>query len=366
MDAVHYINKSFSKPIDLIKRQLCEFNQNMNAQKRIDGYNKRYNVPKLTPKEDKEVREYFKSKGFYLRNTDWHAFYKDRSGEFHRSYIPRDFFKTKISPKFNQRVQWPALLDKNLYYRLFRGFNQPKRIAQNINGFYYINDKPVSLAKVIETIMANNELLIIKPTLESGAGKMVTAFTSNGDRCSFRDLRIKDLLTLYGKDFIVQEFIKQSKGMSLLNPKSLNAVRVVSYFNDEGVHPLSVNIKIGSKDSYTDNYATGGILCGVDSYGKLRAKGYTKNGSIVNHSTTGIELNGYAVPNYNSVVGMVQSMHLKVPYFKIISWDIGINQDDDPVLIEYNTYNQGFEQQMCNGPLFGKFTDEIFAKALMP
>ena len=61
---------------------------------------------------------------------------------------------------------------------------------------------------------------------------------------------------------------------------------------------------------------------------------------------------------------MVRSMHIKVPYFKIISWDIAINNFNLPVFIEYNTYNQGLEIQIPNGPLFGKFTDEILAKGL--
>ena len=64
------------------------------------------------------------------------------------------------------------------------------------------------------------------------------------------------------------------------------------------------------------------------------------------------------------VQDMVKSMHYIVPYFKIISWDIGISKDDLPFLIEYNTHRQGIDLQIASGPLLGKFTDEVLALAL--
>ena len=72
------------------------------------------------------------------------------------------------------------------------------------------------------------------------------------------------------------------------------------------------------------------------------------------------------VSSDNSVVDMVKSMHVKVPYFKIISWDIAINNNNSPIMVEYNTYNQGLDIQIPSGPLFGKYTDEILAKGLEP
>ena len=75
-------------------------------------------------------------------------------------------------------------------------------------------------------------------------------------------------------------------------------------------------------------------------------------------------LAGQSFPNYDAVVKMVNEMHLKIPYFKIVSWDIGLNKNDKPIFIEYNTYNQGIDIQIANGPLFGDFADEILAIGL--
>jgi len=360
----HALKKMLTQRMLSFQKRLIDFNQIMNSKKRIKNLLRNNSVPKLSPQEAKEAKLYFKSKGYKLTSTDWHAYFKSVNGEFHKNYIPLDIFKTKISPRLNQKVQWPALLDKNLTYNLFKNFKQPKRVVQNINGFYYVNDSAVKEEEAIKAIYNHSKMLIIKPSLESGRGKMVNAFTVDGTITSYKNMSIKSLLKLYKKDFIVQEFLEQSRAMSSLNPSSLNTLRVMSYLNTEGAHILSTTVRMGGIGSYTDNYSTGGILCGVKDNGKLKPIGYTKKGEIVDKSFTGVKLDEFIIPNYNKIVCMVKSMHVKVPYFKIISWDIALNHNDLPVMVEYNTYNQGLEIQIPNGPLLGEFTDEILAKSI--
>ena len=81
---------------------------------------------------------------------------------------------------------------------------------------------------------------------------------------------------------------------------------------------------------------------------------------------SGIVLKDCKIPNYDKVENMVKSMHYVVPYFKIISWDIGININNLPFLIEYNTHKQGIDLQIAAGPYLGEFTDEILALGLEP
>ena len=54
-----------------------------------------------------------------------------------------------------------------------------------------------------------------------------------------------------------------------------------------------------------------------------------------------------------------------VSRFKIISWDIGIDEEGDPVLMEVNLTMSGiFYNQLVDGPLFGgkTTTKEILKK----
>ena len=62
---------------------------------------------------------------------------------------------------------------------------------------------------------------------------------------------------------------------------------------------------------------------------------------------------------------MVHRLHKRVPYFRIISWDIGQDSNNNPMFIEYNTYHQATElHQVVNGPLFGELADEILDAGL--
>ena len=360
----HALKKILTQRVLGFQKRLIDFNQVMNSKKRIKNLLLDNEVPKLSSREASEAKSFFKSKGYNLKSTDWHAYFKSVNGEFHKDYIPLDIFKTKISPRLNQRLQWPALLDKNLSYNIFSDFEQPKRVVQNINGFYYVNDTTVTKSEAIKAVSVNNKSLIIKPSLDSGKGRMVTAFTVEGSMTSYKDKTIESLFELYKKDFIVQEFLKQSIEMSSLNPSSLNTLRVMSYLNNKGTHILSTTARMGSLGSSTDNYSTGGILCGVKENGQFKSKGYIKKGMVLEKTFTGVNLGEFIVPNYDKVVSMVKQMHVKVPYFKIISWDIALNHNNLPVMVEYNTYNQGLEIQIPNGPLFGEFTDEILAMGL--
>lgn len=362
MSIYHSSKALFLDYILNLKIKLIEFNSKMNARKKINAIIKINKTPKLTPQEANSAKTYFKSRGYKLNNTLWHRYYKDINGEFHENYIPDDIFRPIISLRFNQKKQWPALLDKNLTYIMFSDFKQPKRVIQNINGFYYLKDRIVTKAIAIEACNVLGKSFVIKPTLDSGGGKMVETFTVRDNVTSIRNLKISELFELYKKDFIVQEFVEQNESIKTLNPSSLNTLRIITYLREDGVHVLSSVMRIGKPNSVTDNFSGGGIICGIKDNGALKKYGHTKKKELLKKTYSNVILDNFIVPNYKGVIEMIKAMHPVVPYFKFISWDIGINKNNEPLLIEYNTYNQSIElHQITNGPLFGKFTEEILA-----
>ena len=364
MSLYQQFKNSAIRRIPDIQQRLAQLQLEISARRYMKYLLEKRDLPKLSAEEINEAKTFFKERGYKLKNTYWHRYYKGINGEFHKDYIPYDIFNPKINPMLNQRRQWPALLDKNLTYHLFREFNQPKRIVQNINGFYYINDEIVDMQEAIKACEAIKGKLVIKPTIDSGRGRMVNAFSVVNSKTTYKDFSVEKLFGLYGKDFVVQEFLEQSDVLKSLNPSSLNTLRIVSYLNRDGVHILSSVLRIGKLGSSTDNFSTGGLFCGILHNGTLKGKGYSPKGEAVTETSTGISLKDCKVPNYAKVQDMIKSMHHIVPYFKIIAWDIGINKDDLPYLIEYNTHKLGVDMQIADGPLLGDFTDEILALAL--
>ena len=342
------------------------FNARMNARKIIKEILRNNNIPKLDSHEIKEAKSFYKSKGYKLNNTYWHRFYKFASGEFHKDYLPLDIFRATIEPNINRKLYWPALVDKNLTSNIFSDFNQPETVVSNINGFYYVNKTIVNELTAIEACNNAKNQLIIKPTVESGQGKRVKKFTVNNGITSLDSLDIIDLFKLYNKDFIVQKVVEQSEKLNSLNSSTLNTLRVVTYLDKSGTtNVLTSYLRIGKPGSDTDNISIGGMGCGIFEDGSLHSNGFghRKDGGKANicNASSGVLLEGFKIPNYLDVIKMVKEMHPIIPMFRMISWDIGIDKNDLPILIEYNTFYQSIDMQMFTGPFLGKFTNEIFA-----
>ena len=71
--------------------------------------------------------------------------------------------------------------------------------------------------------------------------------------------------------------------------------------------------------------------------------------------------------SFDKAKALVEKAHPMIPCFRMISWDIAINEQSEPVMLEAN-FTRGCLDflQMNNGPLFGedtkKILDEVFGK----
>lgn len=318
---------------------------------------------RIDKKEITEIKMFYSNYGYKNIKTTWHDFYYSNNNRYSVEYVPEDLFHSKISKNLNQMRQWPALLDKNLLGQLFKEFKQPEDILKNINGFYYVGNLIVSKNDAVKYIKNENCTMVIKPSIDSGDGQAVVSFSLNDKRSTSDDLRIIYLLDKYNKNYIIQRVVNQHETLKNLNPSSLNTVRILSYLNENGVHVLSTIVRVGKEGSFTDNCATGGIACGVNVQGKLKKQGYLNDGTLRRKTDNGVILEDIEVPSYNLILNQVKQMHLLIPYFRLVSWDIGVDDKNTPILIEYNTYHQDITiHQLANGPLFGSFFDEILTQ----
>ena len=68
-------------------------------------------------------------------------------------------------------------------------------------------------------------------------------------------------------------------------------------------------------------------------------------------------LDGYQQPSYDKAIEMFKWLHLKMPFFNIIGWDIAIQEDGDSVLIEFNS-NPGLSQSAFKSGM-RKYTERV-------
>ena len=303
----------------------------------------------------KEIKEYWKK--FNLKpRLYWHKFYTSRNGIKDVRYIPEDYFFAYIVPYYNKLDLSKAYVDKAQYSRLFPDVKRPNTIAKNVNGFFYDDFfNPIEIEDVLNKC-ENYSRIIVKPTIESGAGKNIV-FINEDDKDEMRK-KVEEAIQKFKKNFIIQEILRQHEVLNNLNPSSVNTIRVVSFVHKNEVHILSTHIRIGTNNSKYDHY---GIFCGIEDDGVLQDRAYVyKLGEIVYEHPQGYNFKGVRIPNFEALKETVKRIHKRIGYFRLISWDFAIDENGEPVLIEMNIRWQGLNHnQLTLGPLFGSLTDEV-------
>ncbi|TLP70593.1 sugar-transfer associated ATP-grasp domain-containing protein [Maribacter sp. ACAM166] len=322
----------------------------------IKKYLKNNPQQKLSNEQKRSVQGYFAKYGFKNLNINWHRFYSGFYQKFSTEYIPEDIFFSYIENTLND-TEYYALQDKNLLNKLFKDFNQPKTIVQNINGFFKINGTFVTEEEAIETILGYASV-IVKSTLHTYGGKSVIKVDILGNQHTCSQQYFKQLFLGYEKNFIVQEVVDQSETMMKLNPTSLNTIRICTYLRESSVVILFAIVRFGSKGNFLDSVTGGGFYRVVNDNGSLKETQYSINIIDDSYNKTS-SIDNFLIPNYDEIKSMVRRMHKEVPYFKMISWDIALDKKNKPVLIEYNIFGQSIVFQATNGPLFGEYTEEV-------
>lgn len=208
-------------------------------------------------------------------------------------------------------------------------------------------------------VCSNLDEAIIKPTINSCQGRGVQLFST--EQGKLKDgTSVEQLLAGYGEDFIIQERVKQHPFLMSLNESSLNTMRILTFRVGNEVKILSTAIRVGGKDSITDNGYGGGFCTGLEKDGTLKPHGYRlTTGEHIDKLQNDMTLEGLKVPHFDKVKAKAKELALTLPYLRIIGWDFTIDEEGEPVFIEMNTLPGIYIMQLCNGPVFGDMTDEL-------
>lgn len=317
---------------------------------------------KLTREQKKEVQDFYMSMIGKKIPLYCHEYFYSRTGYFTKEYVPNNLYHCELVPKANQHRLQGAFGDKNMCDFLFHGENVVHSILKNMNGYFYFEGEPVSEEDAVR-LCGNLKNVIIKPSRLS-EGKGVLLFSASEGVTTLDGKSISQVFKEYKKDYLIQECVKQHKDMAALNPSSVNTMRVLSYRSGMEVLIIYSVVRIGRSGSVVDNQCAGGISTTISKDGKLGKKAFggfsTDN---IESTDTGIVLEGYQLPSYDKAIEMVKRLHLKLPFFNIVGWDVAIQEDGNPVLIEFNT-NPGLSQSaFCSG--MGEYTERII-KELWP
>ena len=249
-----------------------------------------------------------------------------------------------------------AYADKNMCDILLPNVKHPHTILKRMNGYFYFENKPVSKQEAI-SLCQNITHAIIKPVLNhSGAG--VKGLEIKNGVTNLNGWTVEQLFDKYGNNFQIQERLKQHERMNLLNATSVNTIRILTYRSEMEILIIYSVVRIGRQGQVVDNQSAGGIsaIIGEDGkLGKYAFGGYSDD--KVEKTDSGTILEGFELPSYSKAIETVKRLHYQLPFFNLIGWDIAIDEEGDPVVIEWNA-DPGLSQS-AYGPGFGKYTERI-------
>lgn len=332
---------------------------------RAKGWDKRIltrisNRNVLTKEQINLIHEFFKP--YHNVSVISHTFYTEKTDNFHVNYIPDSLWYGFIDSYYNPKNVALCLDNKCFYSRILKcekiEINHPTIIAYRSNGFYLSPDfKPLTQEEVKTRCMNSGDSIFIKAATDSCGGFGVKYFD-----CKKPKEELELILRNAGADIVIQKGIIQHPMMSALCESSVNTVRFLTLTRTDGtVKMYSAIVRMGNAGAKVDNASSGGITCGLDKSGNLKAVGYTSKGErFEHHPTNHFNFSGKYIPNFSKIKDAVCQLAWLIPQCRLLSWDIAIGEDGMPILIEVNMRSGQLDfHQLNNGPVFGEDTEDI-------
>ena len=279
---------------------------------------------------------------------------------FSPRYIPSDLWFSHIVPYYSDTILAKAWQDKCIYNILFPDMRRPRTVVKNMAGTFCDDSQNVlAEQEAVQRVLDCGVRFLVKPSVVSGAGKNIRFY----DPAQLDRQAVSDIFRLYKHDYIIQEKQPQHPALAALNPDSLNTLRILTFLHRDQVLVLSAILRVGGPGSEMDNVSRGGFQCCVGPDGRLDGPVLTLQdgkATYLTHHPSGIAFRDVIVPSYDKALEAVRSHAAKMAHFKLIGWDIAIDPEGEPVLVEFNAL-PGMNQGTC-GPTFGDLTDEVLTE----
>lgn len=291
----------------------------------------------------------------------WVQVYSDKTGIYSPEYVGSDIHYYNVEWSRIDYDYLRAFLDKNYMDVVLPCVKHPVTLIRKIHGQYLdVDFNPMSKPQAIDKLYENLDPgIVVKISRSSSGGKGVRFLGKGSTKEDISEALDVD------PDVAVQLVMRQHPEMAKMNASSVNTIRIICIILDGESIPLSAVVRIGNSGSRVDNFSSGGVGCGVKPDGRLNDCGYTQKGERYDVHPNGFVFSEGFVPNFDKVLEAVKRCHMRVPMFGVASWDIAIDEDGEPVLIEYNVGGAGIDiHQYNNGPLYGKYRERIISDAL--
>ena len=325
----------------------------------IDNKIKQYpdTIPELTETEKKEITSFWNKYGFSFP-LDWHRFYYGSTGVKDYRYIPETVFHKEVKCFFNGETESLIWGDKSYMDFFLRGSKTVRSVVRNVDGrFLDENFQLVDIAQA-QAIMEKYASLVIKPSTNTDTGK--------GVRLLHRPYNLNKLHKLYKRNYVIQIPLQQHPGMAKLNASSVNTIRVNSVLLETEAHVMSAFVKVGQAGEFADNHGHDRFFIGIHKDGTFCDFAINHDLKKFPSIPSGYDFAGNKVPAFDKVCAAVEEAHKKLAHFGLAFWDVCVDENEEPVIVEVNLrYPDTVIAQACGiGGFLGDYTEEILKRCI--
>jgi len=323
---------------------------------------KRHPQPGLSQGDKEEIDRYWRQFGIKYPDYTWFEMYYGVTGIHDPRFIPDWLAWPPIYWHYNDKTCLAGWEDKNLAPHLIPDIAFPIDLVHIYRGKVYDKDwnycAPDDIHRLSKDIfeeIQDDGCIVLKATRSTQASKGVKLLTVNSP---------EDIATAIsnnlGVDHVLERFLKQSSFTMQFCTSSVNIFRVVTWRHQGRIDVLKVCVRYGIEGHNTDiTYVNGQEILhavGIDSEGMINGRFVSLDGNapVPEH------YHDPQVPNLEAVIAMAKRGHQSLYPFDLVGWDIALDQDNNPLCVEYNLFRPGtIVYQFTSGPLAGDLTDEF-------
>ena len=170
------------------------------------------------------------------------------------------------------------------------------------------------------------------------AGKGVEKLTFD------KDTNLKELYDklVTNNQLLIEKCIDQHDEMNRLYDKSVNTMRMFTFYKDGESFFLQAVLKIGN-GGVVDNFSSGGMYTFVSNTGDVYVDAIDQADNIyAKHPISQVDIVGFRVPMFQEAVNMVKECAKVVPEVAYVGWDVAISKKG-PVIVEGNCFPGVFQ-----------------------
>ena len=183
-----------------------------------------------------------------------------------------------------------------------------------------------------ENFFEENNAIIVKP-IDAEGGKGVEKYVYNF-KINCRDLYNK---LVENKQLLIEECIKQHPEMNALYDKSVNTMRMFTFYKDGKSYFLQAVLKIGN-GGVVDNFSSGGMYTYISNEGNVYVDAIDQADNVyTKHPISGKQIYGFKVPMFKEAVELVKECAKVIPEIAYVGWDVAISENG-PVIVEGNCF----------------------------